>query len=105
MKSLPLFDEAAAMPLHPEPLMPTPQAAWRALDRVQPAAYARTRNHLQGAVTGLSPYITHGFLTLSEVLLALRRRHDLHAGHKLVAELGWRAWFRHVWRHEGDRIF
>jgi deoxyribodipyrimidine photo-lyase len=35
---------------------------------VRPAAYARTRNALDGAVTGLSPYITHGFVTLPEVL-------------------------------------
>jgi deoxyribodipyrimidine photo-lyase len=105
MNSLPLFKDAASASALSEPLIPTPQAALRALDRVQPAAYARTRNHLQGAVTGLSPYITHGFLSLHQVLLALRRRHGLPAGHKLVAELGWRAWFRHVWRHEGERIF
>ncbi len=29
--------------------------------------YARSRNHLNGAVTRLSPYIRHGVFTLAEV--------------------------------------
>ena len=50
------------------PLSPIPggrQAAEAKLARVQPARYAKSRNHLNGAVTGLSPYIRHGVLTLS----------------------------------------
>jgi hypothetical protein len=35
--------------------------------RVQPAAYARTRNRLDGAVTGLSPYLTHGLVLVAVV--------------------------------------
>ena len=83
----------------------TPQAAQARLQAVRPTAYARTRNHLDGAVTGLSPYLTHGLLSLPQVLEHLQRQHRLHASHKLVYELGWREFFRHVWRHEGDAIF
>jgi len=46
---------------------PTPAAAQAQLEAVDPAAYARTRNHLEGAVTGLGPYVTHGFLNLPQV--------------------------------------
>jgi deoxyribodipyrimidine photo-lyase len=80
-------------------------AALVCLAQVQPGAYARTRNHLDGAVTGLSPYITHGALSLAEVLQQLQAEHRLPAAHKLRAELGWRAWFRHVWHHDGPAIF
>ena len=34
---------------------PTPAAAQARLQAVDPAAYARTRNHLDRAVTGLGP--------------------------------------------------
>ena len=37
-------------------LPPTRSAAMARIARVRPAAYARTRNHLDGAVTGLSPW-------------------------------------------------
>lgn len=71
---------------------------------MRPVEYARTCNHLGGAVTRLSPYITHGFLRLPEVVAAVAVRHRLDLNHKLVQELGWRAYFHHVWHHEGDRI-
>ncbi len=83
---------------------PTRVAALAAIDRVRPAAYARTRNRLDGAVTGLSPYITHGIVTLREVLERIDSREPLAVQHKLVFELGWRAYFRHVWQHRGDAI-
>ena len=71
---------------------------------MRPAAYARTRNHLDGAVTGLSPYLTHGLITLREVLAGVLQRERLPVQHKLVFELGWREFFRHAWGHLGDGI-
>jgi len=85
-------------------LPPTRSAALARIARVRPAEYARTRNHLDGAVTGLSPYITHGLVTLREVLAGVLQQGPLPVQHKLVFELGWRAFFRHVWAHEGDGI-
>jgi deoxyribodipyrimidine photo-lyase len=93
--------------LGPDPVPtfePTSAAAQARIAAVQPAAYARTRNALDGAVSQLSPYITHGFVTLPEVLAGVARRHELHAQHKFVYELGWRAYFRHVWQQRGDGI-
>ena len=37
-------------------------AADKALKRVDAKRYAKSRNYLDGAVTGLSPYIRHGVL-------------------------------------------
>jgi deoxyribodipyrimidine photo-lyase len=84
---------------------PTPEAAAKRLAAVRPSAYARTRNHIEGAVTGLSPYLTHGFLAVPEILARLRERCDLPLTHKLVFELAWREYFHHAWRHDGDAIF
>ena len=91
------------MPWNREP-SPTRRAALQAVAHIRPADYARTRNHLTGAVTGLSPYLTHGLVTLREVLAEVLAREPLAVGHKLVYELGWREFFRHVWSHEGDGI-
>lgn len=84
---------------------PTPAAARARLAAVRPSAYARTRNHLAGAVTRLSPYLTHGLLTLPEVAADLDARFALPMSHKLRMELGWRAFFHHRWRHLGAAIF
>jgi deoxyribodipyrimidine photo-lyase len=84
---------------------PTRTAALARLAAVRPHDYARTRNHLDGAVTQLSPYITHGLLTLPEVLRSVRQRYTLDAEHKFIYELAWREYFHHVWRHLGDGIF
>lgn len=84
--------------------VPTRAAALARLATVQPAAYASTRNAIDGAVTRLSPYITHGLLTLPDVLADVASRHELTVQHTLVFELGWREYFRHVWAHRGDAI-
>lgn len=83
---------------------PTLAAAQARIAAVRPAAYARTRNALDGAVSTLSPYITHGFVTLTDVLAGVAARHALEMQHKLIYELGWRAYFRHVWQHRGEGI-
>jgi deoxyribodipyrimidine photo-lyase len=83
---------------------PTPQAAQARLAAVRPEAYARTRKHLDGAVTRLSPYLTHGLLTLPQALRALTAAGPLPVQHKLVFEFGWREYFRHVWQHRGAGI-
>ncbi len=87
-----------------EEFAPTRAAALARLAAVQPAEYSRNRNAIDGAVTRLSPYITHGLLTVPDVLAVVCARHRLDVQHKLVFELGWREYFRHVWAHRGDGI-
>ena len=83
---------------------PTLAAAQARIAAVRPAVYARTRNALDGAVSGLSPYLTHGFVTLTDVLTGVTQRHALEVQQKFVYELGWRAYFRHVWQQRGEGI-
>jgi deoxyribodipyrimidine photo-lyase len=56
-------------------------------------------------VSELSPYITHGFVDLVEVVTDVSARHPLGAQSRFMSELGWREFFRHVWWHRGDLIF
>lgn len=84
---------------------PTRLAALRRLLGVNPAAYARTRNHLDGAVTGLSPYFTHGLLAEAEAFAVWRARFGVTLAHKLGMELAWRCFFAHVRGWAGDAIF
>jgi len=83
---------------------PTRATALARAAAVDPQAYARTRNTLGGAVTRLSPYLTHGLVGLHEVYEAVHTRHALHRQHKFVFELGWRAYWRHVWGYCGEGI-
>ncbi len=84
---------------------PTMQASIERLEAVRPRTYPDTRGDLRRAVTRLSPYLTHGFLAVPDVVGHLREQHRVGPRHKLVFELAWREYFRHVWRHEGDGIF
>jgi len=84
---------------------PTRQSALERVSAVRPGDYARSRNAIDGAVTGLSPYITHGLINLPEVLADVNAKHSLDVQHKFVFELGWREYFRHVWAFRGEEIF
>jgi deoxyribodipyrimidine photo-lyase len=80
------------------------QAADALLEAVDPPRYARSRNHLDGAVTRLSPYIRHGIVTLAEVRdLALERSGERAA--KLINELGWRDYYQRVYAKLGERVW
>jgi deoxyribodipyrimidine photo-lyase len=83
---------------------PSPEAAQARLDAVDPKAYARSRNSIDGAVTRLSPYLTHGLITLPEAYQRINARTPLEPQGKLVFEFGWREYHHHVWAHLGERI-
>jgi deoxyribodipyrimidine photo-lyase len=80
-------------------------AAVARLAAIDPVAYARTRNHVSGAVTALSPWIRHGVLSLAEVRdAALARVPRPEDAAKLVSELGWRDYWQQVHLAVGDRL-
>ena len=83
---------------------PTPEAAQLRLDHVSPKDYAHTRNALDGAVTHLSPYLTHGLLSVPDVASVMYHKYRLGVQHKLIYELGWREYFQHMHHHLGDGI-
>lgn len=84
--------------------VPSREAALNQLNLVVPDAYAKSRNFLDGAVTYLSPWVTHGFLDTREIAIQLRKKYELDFEHKMIFELGWREFFRHVHEELGDGI-
>jgi deoxyribodipyrimidine photo-lyase len=84
---------------------PSRAAALARLAAVNVQAYARSRNDLAGAVTRLSPYLTHGLLSSHEVLHITAQRTRLTWQDKFVFELAWRAYFHHTWKCLGDEIW
>lgn len=84
---------------------PNRQAALDALAKVDPAVYSKSRNFLDGAVTGLSPWITHGILSVREAARLLMEKHRLSFEDKLIFEFAWREFFKHVHGELGDGIF
>mgnify|MGYP006281112869 FL=1 len=83
---------------------PTTDAVLSRLEAVEPYRYAQSRNHIEGAVTRLSPYLTHGLVSVPQVAEFLHRKHRLAIQHKLIYELGWREYFMHMHAHHGEGI-
>jgi deoxyribodipyrimidine photo-lyase len=79
-------------------------AALARAQALDPARYARSRNFLSGHVSRLSPYITHGLISVPEVLHEVSARHRLGWHDKIVFELAWREYFQHAWRCLGSDI-
>jgi deoxyribodipyrimidine photo-lyase len=73
--------------------------------KIDPAAYARTRNFLDGAVTWLSPYLTHGVINTKQIAEHVLKHASWETCEKLIFELAWREFFHHVWLHHGNDIF
>jgi deoxyribodipyrimidine photo-lyase len=76
---------------------PTFEAALQRANSISPSQYARSRNALDGAVTGLSPYLTHGIISMPQVAQQVAQKYKLSYEDKLIFEFGWREFFHHVW--------
>jgi deoxyribodipyrimidine photo-lyase len=82
------------------------KAATQALQKVNPVAYAKTRNLLTGAVTRLSPYIRYGVLSLREIKDYVLDQVENHQdASKLINELGWRDYWQRLYGKLGDDIW
>ncbi|MBU3694143.1 MAG: deoxyribodipyrimidine photolyase [Rhodocyclaceae bacterium] len=83
---------------------PTREEALRRMAAIDTRAYRRYRDYARGPVSRLSPYITHGLLSVPEVFSSVVARGESGPADRFVQELAWREFFRHVWRHLGDGI-
>jgi deoxyribodipyrimidine photo-lyase len=100
------FPEAADVSEHIAETRGGRRAALRRLEQVEPPRYAQTRNHLNGSVTHLSPYLRHGCLTLAEVRdAALNAASDPREAVTLIRELAWRDYFQRVYAEIGDGVW
>lgn len=75
------------------------------IHKIDPIAYGRSRNFIDGAVTRLSPYISRGLISPRQVLDSLFERGYLaHAILPFIKELAWREYFQRVWQSLGVGI-
>jgi deoxyribodipyrimidine photo-lyase len=78
-------------------------AALARLASIDPLQYSRTRNHIAGSASRLSPYLRHGMVTLKEAAeVALKKAND--GAQRFVFELAWRDYWRRVWWQKGTAI-
>lgn len=75
------------------------------IDAIDPVSYNSTRNYLDGAVTWLSPFITHGIIDTSLIAKRMLVRFSAQQCSRLLFELAWREYFHRVWQQHGDNIF
>lgn len=82
------------------------EAVYHRIDTFDPVSYARTRNFIDGGVSYLSPYLSRGFVTLSEVYTRLKNRgFSFSEMEKFIQELAWREYYTKTWFRLGDGIF
>ncbi|MFY0591164.1 FAD-binding domain-containing protein [Roseivirga sp.] len=75
------------------------------IDAIDPNAYAKTRNFVDGAVSYLSPYISRGVISTHFVLHRLiEKGHDVLQMEKFVQELAWRDYWQQIWVSKGNEI-
>jgi deoxyribodipyrimidine photo-lyase len=68
--------------------------------------YARTRNHVDGAVSRLSAYLRHGVLSLYEVRqAALDQATGGDNAEKFINELAWRDFWQRVYAQIGEGVW
>lgn len=75
------------------------------VDAIDPKKYAKTRNHLRGAVTHLSPYITRGVISVTTIRDRVLAQYSPLDAEKLLQELAWREYFQKVFAAKGKAIF
>jgi deoxyribodipyrimidine photo-lyase len=87
----------------PIPIFPTDRASIETrIDEIDPILYGKSRNHVDGAVTYLSPYISRGYITIGEIReRVLARGYKPYQIEQFLKELAWREYFLRVWESLG----
>lgn len=75
------------------------------IERIDPRAYDKSRNQLDGAVTWLSPFLTHGIIDTTTVARGVLANNKPGDCYRLLFELAWREYFHRVWQQHGEAIF
>lgn len=81
------------------------QELMQRIDGIDPLVYDATRNYLDGSVTWLSPFITHGIIDTALIAKRLLARHSPEQCNRMLFELAWREYFHRVWQQHNDAIF
>lgn len=67
------------------------------IDLIDPKAYSKNRNYIDGAVTYLSPYISRGVISTKQILEAVMKKgYHFSQIETFIKELCWRDYFQRV---------
>ena len=80
----------------------TKQQLLERANNLDPKKYAKTRNHIDGSVSRLSPYITHGIITTKQCVQEILKKHSIKDAEKLLMELVWKEFFLQVQKSYGN---
>lgn len=75
------------------------------IEQIDPRTYDKTRNYLNGDVTWLSPFLTHGIINTRHLANSVLVSHKPKSSYRFLFELGWREFFHRTWQIYGDDIF
>ncbi|MDE0472395.1 MAG: deoxyribodipyrimidine photolyase [Ekhidna sp.] len=75
------------------------------INQINPVAYGRTRNFVDGSVTKLSPYISRGCISTKQIFQSvLDQGFHLNKIEKFIRELAWRDYWQQVWINKKEGI-
>ena len=80
-------------------------AILKRLYAINPIAYANTRNYINGDVTYLSPYISRGVLSITQIAQAVLQKNEPYKIEKFLQELAWRLYWQSIWKTKGAALF
>jgi deoxyribodipyrimidine photo-lyase len=75
------------------------------IENIDPISYSRSRNFLNGNVTMLSPYLTHGVISLNQIKKSVLGKYKYSQVEKLIFELAWKEYFLRVWENKKEEIW
>lgn len=80
-------------------------AATALMPQLDLRAYSRNRNHLDGAVSGLSAYIRHGIMVTHDIAEKLAEAYPAEQRARFIQQLAWRDFFHRVHQDAPDLIW
>jgi deoxyribodipyrimidine photo-lyase len=81
------------------------QQIFEQIENIDPISYSRSRNFLNGKVTMLSPYLTHGVISLNQIKKSVLGKYKYSQVEKLIFELAWKEYFLRVWENKRKEIW
>ena len=89
----------------PSPICGGRSEAQVRLNKVDAPSYSKTRNHLDGAVSQLSPYIRHGVISSNDVRNHILEAFSKNQSERFLQQLAWRDYWQRLYRQHPDWIW
>ena len=75
------------------------------IEMINPIAYSRDRNFIDGSVSQLSPYISRGLISTKKVYkMLIQKGYQINKIEKFIQELCWRDYWQILWREKNINL-